>query len=119
MLLVSQQVPLWVPCLFGFLDLLLVWGALLYWTRTRRVHVAAEGVRVDRRRFGLRWTRFVPGEEIFDIESGVMLEADTLIMHDLELVQAGGKRVNVGIFIPSKAEAAWLAQRMRNALGGR
>jgi hypothetical protein len=57
--------------------------------------------------------------EAVDIESGVMLEADTLIMHDLELVQAGGKRVNVGIFIPSKAEAAWLAQRMRNALEGR
>ncbi len=118
-LLVSHWVPLWVPSVFGFLDLLLVLGALLYWTRSRRVHVAADGVRVHQRKFGLRRTRFVPSEEIVDIESGVMLEADTLMMHDLELVQAGGRRVNVGIFIPSKAEAAWLAQRMRDALEGR
>ena len=118
-LFVSHRVPLWVPAVFGFLELLLVWGALLYWTRSRRVHVATDGVRVHRRKFGLRGSRFVPRDEIVDIESGVMLEADTLIMHDLELALVGGKRVNVGIFIPSKAEAAWLAQRMRDALEGR
>jgi hypothetical protein len=118
-LLVSHQVPLWVPGLFGFLDLLVVWGALLYWTRSRRVHAGAEGVRVQGRKCGLRGTRFVPSQEIVEVVSEVMLEADTLMMHDLELVQKDGKRVNLGIFIPSKAEAAWLAQRMRDALEGR
>ena len=102
-LLVSRALPLWVPCLFGFLDLFLVWGALLYWTRSKRVHVAADGVRLDRRRFGIGWARFVPNEEIVDIESGVMLEADTLMMHDLELVRADGKRGERGCLHPIEA----------------
>ena len=114
----AGKVPLRVPLLFGVLDLLIVWLALAFWTRSKRVHVGTDGVWIRGGRFGLSWSRFIPGEEIETIQPRVMLEAETLILHDLDLVQTDGRHVTVGIFIPSKQEAAWLAGRMRDVLEG-
>jgi len=111
--------PLWVPLLFGVLDLLIVWLALAFWTRSKRVHAGTDGVWIRSGRFGLPWSRFVPKQEIAKFEPRVMLEAETLILHALDLIQTDGRHVTVGIFIPSRQEATWLAGRMRDALGGR
>jgi hypothetical protein len=115
----AGKVPLWVPLLFGILDLLIVWLALAFWTRSKRVHVGTDGVRIRGGRFGLSGSRLTPRDEIETIEPRVMLEAETLMLHDLDLVRTDGKHVTVGIFIPSKQEAAWLAGRMRDVLEGR
>ena len=115
----AGKVPLWVPLLFGALDLLIVWLALAFLARSKRVHVGTGGARIRGGRFGLGRSRFVPKEEIEKIEPGVMLEAETLVLHDLGLVLTDGRHVTVGIFVPSKQEAEWLAERMRDALEGR
>ena len=102
--------------IYGVLDLLMVWLALGFWTRSKRVHIGADGVWIRGGRFGWPWPRFVPKRAIAKIEPRVMLEAETLMLHDLDLVQTDGRHLSVGIFIQSKQEAAWLAGRMRELL---
>jgi hypothetical protein len=115
----AGRVPLWVPLLIGALDMLIVWLALAFLARSKRVHVGTDGVRVRGGRFEFSRSRFVPKHELEKIEPTVMLEAETLVLSELELVLTSGKRVTAGIFIPSKHEAEWLAERMRDALEGR
>ena len=101
------------------LDLLIVWLALVFWTRSKRVHVGTDGVWIRGGRFGLPRSRFVPKQEIAKFEPRVMLEAETFILYALDLIQTDGTQVTAGIFIPSRQEATWLAGRMRDVLGGR
>lgn len=115
----AGRVPLWVPTLFGVLDLALVWGALIFFTRRKHTRVASDAVRIRRGVFGLRWWRVVPKQQIASIDVAVLLEGETFMMYDLRLVRAGGCHVTVGTFIPSKLEAEWLATRMRETLEGR
>ena len=96
-----------------------MWLALAFWSRNQHVHVGTTGVRIRAGRFGLTRSGFVTREEIEKIEPRVMLEAETLLLHDLDMVQTNGRHVTVGIFIPSNEEAAWLARRMCDALEGR
>lgn len=116
---VAGKVPLWVPLLIGVLNMLIAWTALAYLARSKRVHVGTDGVRIRGGGIELSRSRFIPKNEIEKIEPGVMLEAETLALRDLELVLTNGKRVTVGIFIPSEQEAEWLAEHMRDALEGR
>jgi len=70
---VAGKVPLWVPLLIGVLDMLIVWGALAFLARSKRVHVGTDGVRIRGGGFELSRSRFVPKHEIEKIEPTVML----------------------------------------------
>ena len=111
-LLVRADVPWVLTGVFGLFTLLL-WAISAGVAATRRT-LWVDGTELVVHRRVLVWsrTRFVPAEEVEDIDLHIGMTQNETPYHDLRLRLRDGSHVTVASLIKDPAEARWLASRI-------
>jgi len=98
-------------------DLILLWSSFELLCKSTRVVVNPDGVAITQRRLGLERERRIAAPDITGWSLGVGMRSGTTSYSDIQISTKGGRSVAVARLIRDRAEADWLMQTMREALG--
>jgi hypothetical protein len=105
------------PVIFGLFALLMLWGVLEMWLRTRRVSSDGSSVVVASGYLVPSGERRFSRSEITGVRAKIGMQTGETVYYDLQLLRADGKPVTVGHGIKDKREAEWLAATLSESLG--
>ena len=110
--------PLLFPLIFGFFDLLLLYGVLAHWLG--RITVVADTglLKVDRRILGFGGERRLEGNVISAIEPAIGMQVGSTPYYDIKVSRTDGRPLTLGGGIRDKREAQYLAGLMLKAVKG-
>ncbi len=101
----------------GLLGGALALTAANLWFGTSRVLATTGGLEISQGILGLTRTRQLPAEQIEDIATRTVMQANARYYADLMVALRGGGQVALGRAIRERREAEWLADRLLRALG--
>ena len=104
--------------LFGFTDLLVLYGLVSALFSTARIQLTGDSVLLTKSTLGVGSTRRIPFSEIGSVAivSGGQSSAGTA-WHSLRLVRKDGKKLTLATGISNRQEARWLVSQMENLIG--
>ncbi len=118
-LITAEDVPGMFGLVFGFFEVLLLWGVYDMWF-TRMTVTVRDGT-ITRRSGPLvtiRYIRFTRDEiDTFKVRSG--MSAGSTAYHDILLMTKSGKKVRLGSYLRSAREAEAIVGEIKNAMGWR
>lgn len=118
-LMTVKGAPVMFPIVFGFFDILILWGLLNVWFKSSRVTVDSTGVRAVNRWLLFTRARNFDAAEVERLETKIGMTSGNQAYQDLQIVTHAGKKITVAGGLASKPEADWLVQEMSCALGRR
>ena len=118
-LMTVKGAPVMFPIVFGFFDILILWGLLNAWFKSSRVTVDATSIHAVNRWLLFTRARNFAAAEVERIETKVGMTSGNQAYQDLQVVTRAGKKLTVAGGLASKPEADWLVQEMSKALGRR
>ncbi len=111
------RAPLIFPIVTGLFGLLILIGVLDLWLTVSRVTVDAGTLTWATGYLFPGRERTLHASEISDVIASIGMQAGTTVYYDVAVVRKNGKKVKVGTSLRNKREAAWLAGRIKEALG--
>ncbi len=118
-LLNHSDAPLLFPIVFGFFDLLLLFGLTSLWFGTSKVEIRPGEITVKRGFLGTGKLRLFSKEEVSKIEETIEMQSGNKVYYGIALHLTNGKKRKLGGGIPDKGEVIALIQAMEQALEGR
>jgi hypothetical protein len=110
--------PLIFPIIWGLLDVILLFFLVSLWVGTTRVVIGDGEVTIHSGMLGVALrTRRVAAADIEVIRPDVGMTMGYTAYFRLQIRCQGGRTLNFGDGIPTRIEADWLAERMREQLG--
>ena len=108
--------PIVFPIVTGLFGLLILVGVLDLWLEVSRVTVDAGTLTVASGYLYPAREQTLSTSEVADVTAALGMQAGTTVYYDVVIVRKNSKKIKAGRGLRDKAEAEWLAARIKDAL---
>jgi hypothetical protein len=116
-LLIKLHAPLIFPIVFGFFDVLIMFGVLDMWLSSSRIEVRHRTLTTRSGMLGIGVTRTYPTAELREMTASRGMQSGSRVFYDVKLVDPDGKRRTIARNLPSRRHAEGVIAMLREAAG--
>jgi len=104
--------PIFTPCIFGGIGVLVLLFSALFYLQSSRAQVAPDQLIISKRLFGFESVTVLEGKNINVIRTSIGMTSGSTVYNDIKLELKNGKEITVARSIRDGIEAEWLAREM-------